>query len=359
MPYQMPNGKWRAKRMIQGQTRTKTFATKREAARWEGEQSVLRWTEAETQTVTVLEWLNRYLDFASLRYARVTMLRKQLAARRCVKALGKRTIAHELTTAHATAVLDAVLRESTPGAANEARKELSAAWMWGVKNMGLPRANPFRDADKAPQDKAPRYVPTPDEYARVYNAMQPRSRLLLMAALHTAARRGELLLLTWADVDFAAGTIRLGTRKRKGGGMHYSLVPMTPTLADALGEEAQHKRGLYVFCTRDGEPYKYRTNLVQRACERAGVRRFGLHAVRHLSATMLARAGVDLLTIKAILRHAKATTTDLYLHELLGVGQDVSGAFDEISFDGGRARLAHGLAHAPLKAAKVSAMHRR
>jgi integrase len=46
------------------------------------------------------------------------------------------------------------------------------------------------------------------------------------------------------------------------------------------------------------------------------VQSFGLHSIRHLSASILAQDGVPAVHIQAILRHKKLSTTERYLHQL-------------------------------------------
>lgn len=43
---------------------------------------------------------------------------------------------------------------------------------------------------------------------------------------------------------------------------------------------------------------------------------FGLHAIRHLSASILANEGVPVIVIQGILRHKNSDTTQRYLHRL-------------------------------------------
>lgn len=149
-----------------------------------------------------------------------------------------------------------------------------------------------------------------------------------MTALHTAARRGELFRLSWPDIDFKAGTIRLGTRKTASGGLEYATLPMTSKLHQELSNlRARGVKSMLVFCQEDGEPFTSRQHYMERLCKRAGVRPFGFHAIRHLSASILAREGIDIPTIQAVLRHKSPNTTARYLHSLGIVENVLDGVF--------------------------------
>lgn len=337
MPYPMSNGKWRGKRMIAGKVRTKVCDTKREAKEWEVAQTDDLWTAAETPTVTALEWANRYLDFARERFVVLTWRRKRLAFRRLFDTLDRRTPAQDIRPAHVLQAMRVVAAESTPSAVNELRIHLAAAWEWGRKYMALPEANPFRACEKMAEEQRERYVPPQPDYWLVYNAARPADRVYLLAALHTAARKGELHRLQWGDVDLANKRIRLGTRKRKGGNMEYNWIPLTSQLAEALAAHKQSARGVYVFTKEDGQPYIKRGDFMDVACRRAGVRPFGMHAIRHLAASIMAEQGVPVITIQAILRHQRPTTTDRYLRQLVGAEADLDAVFENA--------LAHKLAH--------------
>ena len=58
------------------------------------------------------------------------------------------------------------------------------------------------------------------------------------------------------------------------------------------------------------------THGVKRLCEKAGVPRFGFHAIRHLTASILYWLGKPVGVIQAILRHKSASTTERYLRSL-------------------------------------------
>ncbi|WP_394699644.1 tyrosine-type recombinase/integrase [uncultured Pseudodesulfovibrio sp.] len=51
-------------------------------------------------------------------------------------------------------------------------------------------------------------------------------------------------------------------------------------------------------------------------CERAEVKHFSFHAIRHLAASILYHEGTPANVVQTILRHKNATTTERYLHSL-------------------------------------------
>jgi len=131
------------------------------------------------------------------------------------------------------------------------------------------------------------------------------------------ARRSELFRLHWQDVDFTKGEIRLTTRKRSGGSLEEDWLPMLDELHIALLYHKQAIKSDWVFPDPEtGGPYLYRQHWMKRLCARAGVRPFGLHAIRHLSDSILANEGVPVIVIQGILRHKNSNTTQRYLHRL-------------------------------------------
>lgn len=320
MPYLLKSGKWRAERQIDGKRYSKVCATKREALDWESAITKVIQAQPETMipTVTVLDWLNQFLDFSSERHSKICYQQRTRSARLFLSAVAGSTDV-ELITPHT--VLDSMryaAQRQSNASANAIRKNLGAAWGWGVKYLGMPPQNPFRVVEPFPVDQSPRRVPTEAEFNAVLDVAQQRDRIFLLACLHTAARKSELFRLKWSDVDFERGVVMLGTRKRKGGGMEYDPVPMTSKLRSLLIE--QRKEGWnkeYVFCHCNGEPYTNRIRLTRRLCVRAGVGHFCLHAIRHLTATLLAKDGVPMKDIQAILRHKRLATTENYIARML------------------------------------------
>jgi integrase len=330
MPYQMKNGKWRAERQIKGERYTHTCETRREALNWEAEIEKRLGIEEVTRTVTALEWLNDYLDFSLERNAPVVYKAKKRVFDIALRVIGNETPAGKITPAIALAAMRQAKKVGCASTGNLCRTHMSAAWNWGIKIEGLPALNPFQQVEKFAVDQKPRPIPSESDFWKVVECAKERDKRFLVACLHTAARKRELFNLRWPDVDFERGFILLGTRKRKGGGMEYDPVPITSTLRQVLLE--QKEDGLcseYVFCHTDGRPYTSRQNLVKRLCKKSCVPHFSLHGIRHLTASILAREGVPLFKIGAILRHKSLATTEEYIARIFPLENVLEGVLGE------------------------------
>ena len=67
--------------------------------------------------------------------------------------------------------------------------------------------------------------------------------------------------------------------------------------------------------------------MMQELCDKAEVRPFGFHALRHYAASVVAQSGEDILNIQLLLGHERPTTTDKYLHR---TGFKVRGGIDAL-----------------------------
>jgi integrase len=149
-----------------------------------------------------------------------------------------------------------------------------------------------------------------DEMERLLSVADPQLRPLLITALHTGLRRGELFHLAWQDVDLKRGVIRVVHTKNG----ERREIPMTDTLRETLQQLPRHVDSAYVF------PGKTKHGLVDirkrfnRALREAGIEGFVFHDLRHTFASHLVMAGVDLMTVKEFLGHKDIKMTQRYAH---------------------------------------------
>jgi integrase len=150
---------------------------------------------------------------------------------------------------------------------------------------------------------------------------------LMMLALSSGMRRGELLKLRWSDLDFEGGFIRLRDPK----GKKDMSIPMNSTARELL--EGQPRLGAYVFSTEKGDRFhdvRKRVDKVKKAADLPADFR-GLHGLRHQFATSLANSGeVDLYVLQRLLTHKSVSTTSRYAHLMDNRLKEASSTMDKI-----------------------------
>ncbi|UCD83402.1 MAG: site-specific integrase, partial [Deltaproteobacteria bacterium] len=89
-------------------------------------------------------------------------------------------------------------------------------------------------------------------------------------------------------------------------------VPINETLQNAL--EGLKKPGEYVFCDKEGQPYKDIKRSFHTALRKARIEDFRFHDLRHTFASQLVMAGENLATVKELLGHKSIEMTLKYAH---------------------------------------------
>ena len=138
---------------------------------------------------------------------------------------------------------------------------------------------------------------SPEEEARLLDAVPAWMRPLITVALHTGMRLGELRALQREDVDEKTGSIRI--RRDKAGDGRW--VAMNSVVREALHTIKRERKVLapFVFCSPEG---KYLHNFERHwrsALTAARIPNFRFHDLRHTFASRLAMTpGVDLYTVQ-------------------------------------------------------------
>lgn len=297
----------------------------RAAKQWEEDQRKI--IKEQTVTLTASErlipWGNEYLSHAKRTMSRQTHVEKQLVMREFFAWCGEVGIEslNEITPAKAYAFLSKLSDGRGANVANKYRKNLLAAWNWGMDFVEefSQLVCPFLKVKPFPVERKDRYVPPEEDVIKVLQQAEGQDLVFLLTLYFIGARRGEVFRLTWRDVNFEEGKIRLSDNKAGNGQKRVRWLQMHPELIKALSwwEQARPCKVENVFMqvhcnSHMGEPFRAKAHFMETLCKRAGVEPFGFHAIRHKSAA-ITFVGSGLNSAQILMGHYRATTTDRYI----------------------------------------------
>ncbi|MBL8288283.1 MAG: site-specific integrase [Rubrivivax sp.] len=193
---------------------------------------------------------------------------------------------------------------------------LAAVCTWLIRKRVAPKgwAHPCRSVERRPETAGKTRFLDDGERARLLEACKastwPRLYVLVLAALTTGARKGELMGLRWRDVDLQRAEAHVGRTKNG----DPRVLPLVPAVVGEL-QAIEGKGDSLVFCSRRnaGRPYAFEP-LFHAALKAARIRQTTFHTLRHSCASMLARQGATLLEIADLLGHRQMQMTKRYSH---------------------------------------------
>ena len=156
-----------------------------------------------------------------------------------------------------------------------------------------------------------------DEEQRLLGAANSTVKALVIAALDTGMRRGELLSLRFRDVDFERNVIHIrpeNAKSKKGRDIPIATTRLR-TLLEWLridGEGKSKGPEAAVFSNEAGEPIKHFHTAWYAALRRASITDLRFHDLRGEFASRLAEKGVPLSQVRDLLGHSSIVTTERY-----------------------------------------------
>jgi integrase len=207
-----------------------------------------------------------------------------------------------------------------PATLNRYLISLAAMFTWARKNRVLPRnhESPTKFVDKYSEGRGRVRFLTEDERAALLEACHdsawPRLYLLVLMAITTGARRGELLGLQWQDVDLERGEATLHDTKNGDRRVLILIAPVIAELRKYCPKDGLTSKAL-VFRSRLRPSQAYSTaKAFNIAVEQAGIKNFRFHDCRHCTASYLAQHGASLLEIADTLGHRQLRMVQRYAH---------------------------------------------
>lgn len=150
-----------------------------------------------------------------------------------------------------------------------------------------------------------------EECQSLINACNGNTKAIVITALNTGMRKGEILSLKWDNVDLKHGFILLDITKNG----ERREIPVNDTLRGVLQGITRRLDIPYVFHDNiTGKPYQDVKRSFNTALRKTGIRDFHFHDLRHTFASHLIMAGVDITTVSRLLGHKTLTMTLRYSH---------------------------------------------
>ena len=135
---------------------------------------------------------------------------------------------------------------------------------------------------------------------------------IVVLAIATGMRKGEIVMLRWPQINFERALITLQLTKND----ELRSVPLTGRAFDLLKTLSKGKRSDtdLVFPSNSGEKPLEIAKAWTTAVKKAGVADFRFHDLRHTAASYLAQGGATGLDIAAVLGHKTLAMVKRYAH---------------------------------------------
>lgn len=344
---------WKATVRRKGMARAvcQTFTRRADAAEWATKleaqtERAVEMSEAEAYRLSLADAVDRYM--AAYRGKDVSR-RQRLAF--WVKLYGKRALgevrpvdirAGKVRLREGSALVGngkgkrrELDRERSAATVNRYTNALSALMRWAMEELDLPD-NPCRKVRQETETGKRDRILSADEQSRLVEACRASSwerlYLLVLLALTTGARRGELRRLRYADVDFTRQTVTFLETKNG----DDRTVPLTadvvaelkrlprPIRDDALvfGSPTMREHPHYIE-----QPFEF-DKPWRAALETAGIEGLTFHGLRHTAVTRLTNATRrgDAMRVAKFVGHRDLRTTMRYYHPEADDQRDLAAA---------------------------------
>ena len=341
-----------------GNERSKTFRTKKDAERYQRAQQTAMerglWVDPQKGRITLEAWAQDWQRTVvhlrpSTRRIYESNLRLHVLPTLGAVELGKLTPAMlRAWLAELTAKIGGHGKPMSAASAAQAYRTLNRILTAAVDDELLGR-NPLSGI-RPPrgQQQEMRFL-SHDEVATLAAAIDTRYRAMVLVAAYGGMRAGELIALRRRHVDLLHRTITVVEQVQVVGG-HFEVQPpksaagrraiplpslVVEALQDHLAQVAEAGPDGIVFPSPEGGYLRlenFRRRAWEPAVRRAGLAPLRVHDLRHTCASLAIAAGADVKVLQRMLGHASAALTlDRYGHLLPGQAEQVALRLDEMA----------------------------
>ncbi len=176
--------------------------------------------------------------------------------------------------------------------------------------------NPVSKAGLIKVNNKQERIITIEEEISLLNNSNYYLRNIIICALNTGMRKGEIISLEWNNIDLKNNVITLkhtNTKSKKD-----RKIPINSVMRKLLLElKIQRDGNEYVFLNSDRKPYTRQDSLnrtFQNALRKSEIEGLRFHDLRHTCATRMIENGANIVAVKEILGHSSLDMTMRYAH---------------------------------------------
>lgn len=229
--------------------------------------------------------------------------------------------------------LDHIFDVKSGKTANRYKREIKSLFNY-LRKRHYVDIDPTSPIDDYQEKVFMKYVPPAEDIKAILTVANELESDIIKTTFFTAARSGEIRNIRINDIDLENNSLILWTRKRKNRVIEPDAIDISSNLKKIL-QKRMH------YCTHDA-PWIFQNpnstklsknfidKILPRLCKVAKIKPFGLHSIRHHVAVQLALKNWPLIKIQKLLRHKRATTTDIYLRSLIQINNCDNSILDEI-----------------------------
>lgn len=271
------------------------------------------WFEVEKESKkTFSELMRRYLAERSPRKSAMSQVRDRSLSKHLLDFFGDTPLAGISRKWVGKYKAKRRIEGAAPSTLNKEVGLLKNAFNLAVKEWEWIVVNPISSVSLEPvHDQRDRWL-TPKEEEVLLSASPLWLKEIILFALNTGMRLGEIIHLRWQNVDLERGTISLIRSKN-----HLrTTVPINSRVFELLITKKKNAGVDYVFCSKVGT-LLFDRNLKRAfilARKKAGLGDVRFHDLRHTFATRLVQNGVDLYRVQRLLGHKTHVMTQRYAH---------------------------------------------
>lgn len=196
-------------------------------------------------------------------------------------------------------------RALKPATVNRDCSVLRRVLNWAAEE-GIIAANPLGRLHMERERRTKRPVMSVREERLLTAAAPEHLQRIILCALDTGMRRGEILSQRWEDIDFDNRILHVTHSKTPEG--EARDIPLTTRLYDSL---LAHKKKTGTVFTYEGDAIKLVKTTWKSSLRRAGIRHFRFHDLRHTANTRMMLAGVLQEVRREIIGHTSQRSRDV------------------------------------------------